>query len=129
MDDQIGKPVTAFQVAEVEPGQLVTVQRIPHHHRIRHHPERSGLVQKSIVIEDPGAVWGELDARADLTEARTAFQHSNPQARAAQGVRRAQPADATADDDHVGCLVNSIVHTVRLNPIRRAEREILLCRT
>jgi hypothetical protein len=99
--DQVGRAVAALQVLEVEAGQHRPVEGVLHDHAGRQHAEPLGLVEQAVVVEDAGAVGGELEAGPDLGELGRALEHPHPEALAGQRERGREAADAAADDDHV----------------------------
>ena len=59
-------------------GQLASVERVAHDHVLGQDTQLLRLVQQPVLVQDPGAVGGDLDSRSDLAELLSAFQDAHP---------------------------------------------------
>lgn len=100
VDHPVRVAVAALEVEQVEPGQLAAVH-VFHDHRLGQHTELVGLVEQSVLVEDAGAVGGDLHLGAHFPELRRALEHAHAKTGPEQRVGGAEPADAAADDDDV----------------------------
>jgi hypothetical protein len=101
VDYHVGEAVPAFEVLEVEAGQLRGVDRVLHDHVLRPDAERGHLLEQAVLGEDAGAVGRDLQAGADLANSGACSQDADGQTGAAEGEGGAEAADAAADDDDV----------------------------
>src|SRR5262245_19706660 len=52
-------------------------------------------------MQEPGRIWANLNARADLTQFRRLLEHLHRKPGSQQGESRGEAADASANDDHL----------------------------
>ena len=104
VDDDIGRAVPRLDVLEVEAGQLGAVDGVLHDDVLRGDAEAPHLVEQAPVLEDAGAVRGDLQAGAHLAELGRPLEDPHAQALLGEGEGVGEAADAAADDDDVGAV-------------------------
>lgn len=102
VDDQVGEAVLALQIVEVEPGELGVVDGVAHHHGAGLNTEGLDLVEQAELVQDPGAVGGDLHPRPDFAEGLGSLEKPHLDALPGQGDAGGEAADATAHDEDVG---------------------------
>ncbi|QTE25708.1 hypothetical protein J4N02_14605 [Propioniciclava sp. MC1595] len=80
------------------------VHGVLHDHAVGDDAEALGLVEQAQVVEDAGAVRGDLHAGPDLAELALALVQLDREALLGEGGGRGEAADAAPDDEHVGAL-------------------------
>ena len=100
MDQCVGvRELFAERVAQRDAGDLLAADRIQHDEIVGKHRERADRRGEPEHVEHPEHVGPELDAGADLLELRRLLDELRRDALALERQRRAQAADAAADDD------------------------------
>ena len=109
-------------------GELRAVHGVAHDEAAGLVAPRADLVEQPPVAEDAGGVGRELQARADLAELGSPFQHADLSAGPGEGQGTAEAADAAADHEGGGVGSRARAHAGTVGRAGTPARAVLVSR-